>query len=265
MTHEQIRAIYLANLPTTASASGGEFPQAPSRPLPPGEFVNELIRRAAECDVRAAHPFLKNVVSGRYSKLQLREWVRQDYQHVLGSIRRHALAAAAATDCDLLRALLAYVGVEADADPVGGTYFALPQLWVKLGITLGLTRDELVHAEPAAALAEWEDRATEAARRQQGVPVGLFVNAMLDPALASCIGPRLHAQLGFSRDCFDYFWAVAGNRWGEDAGRLMLESWCATAADQRNIWSRYAAERAVQRESERLTLLQQAVETIANP
>ena len=254
-----IIAVYERNLASPEVLATGEFPSAPHA-LPPPEFVEALIAQAAKSDVRAFHPFMRKLACGGYSAPRLRECVRQGYASVIGDIRRHALIAAAARECDLLRSLLAYAGVEADADPVGGAFFSLPQLWIKFGIALGLTREDIVRAAPCPELVKWEEAATAAVSKER-VPVSIFVDAVLDCALADCLGRRLQNQLGHARDSFDYFWAIAGNRWGEDVGFPLLEFWCETSEGRREVWSRYANERSLAHTEQRLTIMQTAVES----
>jgi len=254
-----IIAVYERNLALPEVLAPREFPSAP-HDLTPSEFVEALIAKAAASDVRAFHSFTRNLACGGYSAPQLREWVRQGYTSVIGDIRRHALIAAAARECDLLRSLLAYAGVEADADPVGGSFFSLPQLWIKFGISLGLTREEVVRAVPCPELVKWEEAATAAVSRER-VPVCIFADAVLDCALADCLGRRLQRQLGHARDSFDYFWAIAGNRWGEDVGLPLLEFWCETSEGKRDVWSRYGNERMLAHTGQRLTIMQTAIES----
>lgn len=261
ISFENLRRLYESRLDGHSSVGPQAFPSAPAESLSASGFVSALIAKAAETDPRASHPFLRNVAGGRYGVEQLQEWVRQDYQAVLGAIRRHSVLAACAADCDQLRSLLSYVSIEADADPVSGTFFSLPQLWVKFGIALGLAREQLIHAQPGCQLSEWQIEAMNAARKQSAVPVSLLVNTLLDPVLAAALGKRLISKLSIPRESLDYFWAIAGNRWGENIGWPILEAWSGAAAQQAELWNRYAAELAASREAERLTLLQQAVES----
>ena len=261
MNLDDMIAVYERNL-TSSNSPPSNFPAAPEK-TSPSAFVDALIASAANYDIRAFHPFLRNLACSRYSLPQLREWVRQHYISVIGDIRRHALVASSAKDCELLRATLSYVAVEADADPVGGAFFSLPQLWIKFGIAIGVTREETVLANASPELLRWEASEMAAVSRE-GVPVSLFVGAVLDCALATCLGRRLQAQMGRTRDSFDYFWAIAGNRWGDDVGRPVLESWCESSKGRQNVWSRYTEERRLARTAQRLTIMQAAVESISS-
>jgi hypothetical protein len=261
---ETLRGIYQTRLDQGAGNPAGQFPNAPREKLSAQEFVSRLIVTAAEQDARATHPFLRRIAAGQYHTAQLREWVRQNYQSVLGEIRRNAMLAATAQDCDQLRALLSLVGMQADADPVGGAYFSLPQLWIKFGISLGLTREEITKAKPAPDLLRWNEKEMAAARDQRSVPVEMLVRSLLDPALAWVLGARLRQSLKCERNSLDYFWAIAGNRWGEDAGLPTLESWSAEADAQRQLWDLYVEERSSDRNCERLSILQRVVESAAD-
>jgi hypothetical protein len=260
MSHEMIKGIYAARLQPQAPAAAQHFPAAPRQELSPAAFVSHLVLNAAELDPRSAHPFLRRLVSGGYSAAQMQQWARQHYQTVVNDIRRHAILAGCAADCDLFRSLLSYSCIEADADPVGGAYFSLPQLWIKFGISLGLNREQIVGSTQAGELQNLQQAALAEARSCRTIPVSLLVDAILNPALAAVLGESLKAQLGYPRDAFDYFWAIAGNRWGDDAGRAILESWSTDTEAQRRIWARYSDERAASREWDYLSLLQQAVE-----
>jgi hypothetical protein len=263
MKLDDVISTYAKNLASHDVLAQRGFPSAPPHLVTAGEFVDLLISQAAEHDVRAFHPFMRNLAAGRYPVPQLQEWVRQGYLSVMADIRRHTLIAAAARECDLLRSLLSYVSAEADADPVGGTFFSLPHLWIKFGISLGLTREQIVGAQPSAELLKCERAATDAVSGA-GVPVSIFVDAILDSALASYLGKQLQAQLGCARDSLDYFWAIAGNRWGEDVGRSILELWSETGSGQQNVWARFAHERASACATDRLSATQAAVESISH-
>jgi hypothetical protein len=261
MNLKKLQACYADNLQATGESTLRPFPAPPVESHSPADFVSLLIERAAQHDVRGTHPFLRNLVAGAYGLPQLRRWVRLNYLCVVSEIRRHALVAACASDCDLLRSLLAYVGVEADADPVGGTYFSLPQLWVKFGIALGLARTQITEPNPLPDLVELEQQQLADTHRLKDIPVSFLVRSMLDPALSGMVGKRMREQLGLPGDSLDYFWAVQANRWGDDAGRSILESWSQTAEGQRTVWNRYAAEAVSAQEQTRLTILQQAIES----
>lgn len=262
MTHdEMLRAARTACLSSAFDAAGPAlFPEAPSGNHSAENFASVLIAAAFQNSAQLQHPFTRGLAQGRWSRAQMAEWVRQEYAGTIYSIRRHALYAAACQDCDSLRAVLGYVKGEADADPVGGSYFSLPQLWVKLGIALGLTRAEIVSSQPAPALRAWNEQALAIANASRELPVSLLVDALLNPVFHRLWGEALERSLALPRDVLDYFWAAAGDRWGEDAGRPLLESWCGSPAAQRSVWERYRREVQTLREYDRLTIIQQVIE-----
>src|SRR4051812_2875297 len=97
-----------------------DFPSPPDRPLRPSEFLDRLVVAAFESSAQLRHPFYIKLGRGEWNRGQLQEWVRQEYQHTVCAIRRHALVAANATEFTQVWALITRVKIEADADPVGG-------------------------------------------------------------------------------------------------------------------------------------------------
>ncbi|MSO20329.1 MAG: hypothetical protein EXQ56_07665 [Acidobacteria bacterium] len=249
-------------LERSSAATTKGFPPVPAGVFAAHDFAKELVAAAICNDPRFAHPFLRGIANGTWSRAQLREWARHDYAAIIVTIRRHTLAAANCEECDLLRSLLGFVGIEADADPVGGAFFSLPQLWVKFGISLGLTRDEMIHFQPHPQLRSWNERALSAARASTEVPVTLLIDSMVTPGLHLILGEALQRQLGLPRDALDFFWAAAGNRWGEEVAWPILEGWCSSPAAQASTWKRYCAERERIPEHERLSILQAILQEI---
>ena len=151
--------------------------------------------------------------------------------------------------------LITRVKTEADADPVGDTFFALPQLWLKFGIALGLSRDEMIHARPSELLEALNDTMLSEVRQMQTAPVGDLVAAMLEPVFHRIWGAALQRSLGLPHDALDYFWAIAEDRWGGETGRSILEGWASSREAQRQLWSRYGAERSRGEQWRRFTVL----------
>jgi hypothetical protein len=181
--------------------------------------------------------------------------VRQDYARIVAVIRRHSLLAANASDYETVWELLTRVKVEADVDPVGGTFFSLPQLWIKFGIALGLSREEIVESRPHAGLALLNEAMLSEARTSAAVPVRDVVDAALDPVFYRLWGEALERTLNLPHDALDFFWAIAADRWGEETGRTILARRAGTPESRAALWNQYRSETECDREWERLSLL----------
>ncbi len=252
---EQARSIY-AQLAHEGGAAQEPFPGAPSGDLAPEEFLDRLTDAAFLQHPKLRHPFAIALVDGRWTKAQLREWVREDYQRIVAAIRRHSLLAAMASDYETLRDLLTRVKAEADVDPVGGTFFALPQLWIKFGIALGLAREEIVAARPHPEIELLNEALLSEVRLAVSLPVRDLLDATLESAFYQVWGETLERRLGLPHDALDYFWAVAADRWGEETGRAILAPRAASRDSQAALWSEYRAAAEHDREWDRLSLLQ---------
>ncbi|MGH9784997.1 MAG: hypothetical protein ACRD88_12520 [Terriglobia bacterium] len=249
------RRVYAQLAPAGGAAAREPFPP-PGDALAPDEFPDRLADAALQNHPRLRHPFAVRLVAGRWTKRQTQEWVRQDYQRIIAVIRRHALLAANVSDYETVWELLTRVKAEADVDPVGGTFFSLPQLWIKFGIALGLSREEIVESRPHPGLALLHDAMISEARFSAALPVCDVVDAALDPVFYRLWGEALERTFELPREALDFFWAMAADRWGEETGRTILARRSASPGAQAALWNQYRAEAEGDREWDRLSLLQ---------
>ncbi len=238
------------------------FPAPPSAVLPPGDFFDRLLEAAFECSPKLRHSFAIRLVRGGWNKKQIREWVRQDYQRTVVLIRRHALLAANSPDYETIWGLLTRVKAEADADLVSGTFFALPQLWIKFGIALGMSREEITGYRPHPLLGIVNESMLDEVRFSTALPVGEFVDALLDPVFYGIWGEALGASLGINNDALDFFRAIEADRWGEETGRKIFERLAVSHESQTELWNRYRSEVERGRERERFTILEGILEGV---
>ncbi len=261
---EQARSIYARLTREGGAAARKAFPGAPSGELAPEEFLDRLTEAAFLHHAKLWHPFAVRLVNGGWSKSQLREWVRQEYQRIVTALRRHSLVAAMASDYETLRGLLARVNADADVDPVSGTFFALPQLWIKFGIPLGLSREEIVSAQPDPAIGLLNEAMLSEARVSEAqaaaLPIGDLLDAALDPVFYQIWGETLERSLGLAHEELDYFWAIAAGRWGEETGRAILAQRAVSRESQAALWNQYRTEAEHDRIWDRLSLLQKILE-----
>ena len=258
---EQARRMY-AQLARAGGAGKREpFPEMPPGEFSPDEFLERLTDAALLHHAKLRHPFAVRLAEGGWTKNQLREWVRQDYRRILTMIRRHTLLAANATEYETLRGMLARVKAEADADPVGGSFFALPQLWIKFGIALGLTREEIVSFQPHAEIALLDGALLTEAGPSTKLPARDLVDASLEPVFHRLWGEALERKPGLPGEALDFFRAIAADRWGEETGRAILAPEASTREAQAALWKQYCSEAERDREWERLNLLQRILET----
>ncbi|MBI4464347.1 MAG: hypothetical protein HY647_06545, partial [Acidobacteria bacterium] len=237
------------------------FPPPPEDRLAPGQFTSLLVETSFRHSPWLLHPFAVRMAQGKWSKRQIQEWVCQEYQRTLCGIRRHALLAANASEYEVLWGLLARVKTEADSDPVGGTCFALPQLWIKFGIALGLSREEIVGCQPHPLLVLINDASLAEVRFSSVFPVRELVDSVFEPVIYRLWGAALEKSLRLPHDALDYFGALSTDRWGEEIGRSILERWAGSREQQVELWNRYRAEVVNDREWHRLTILQEILDS----
>ena len=263
---EAARRIYAQLAPAGGAAARAPFPPPPSDSLAPDDFLDRLTDTALELHPRLRHSFAVRFVAGRWTIRQTQEWVRQDYQRIVVLIRRHSLLAANASAYETIWSLLTRVKVEADVDPVGGTFFALPQLWIKFGIALGLSREEIVESRPHPGLALLNEAMLSEARFSAALPVRDVVDAALDPVFYRLWGEALERALELPHEALDFFWAVAADRWGEETGRTLLRQDLggqgASREAQAALWNQYRSDTEADREWHRLDVLQTILESV---
>ena len=237
------------------------FPGPPTGTCSSEAFVDRLLDAAFQRSAKLRHPFAIRLARGEWKKHQIQEWVRQEYQGIVYLIRRHTLLAANCSNDETIWGLLTRVKVEADSDPVGGNFFALPKLWTKFGIALGLSREELTGFRPHPLLGLFNESSLAEVRFSATLPLRDFVDAMLDPLFHQLWGESLENSLHPPHDALDFFWAIASDRWGGETGRSILQGWAGTPEAQAELWSRYQSEVEQDREWLRFTILQRILES----
>lgn len=260
---EAARRIYAQLAPAGGAAAREPFPP-PGDVLAPDEFLDRFTDAALQNHPKLRHPFAVRLVAGRWTKRQIQEWVRQDYSRIVAVIRRHSLLAANASDYETVWELLTRVKAEADVDPVGGTFFSLPQLWIKFGIALGLSREEIVASRPNPGLSLLNEAMLSEARFSAALPVRDVVDAALDPVFCRLWGEALERTLKLPHEALDFFWAMASDHWGEETGRTILARRSASAEMRAALWNQYRAEAEGDREWDRLSLLQAILESASS-
>ena len=268
---KRARAVYMREGPGGGTHAAEPYPAAPESVLDPGQFVDRMADAAFERSAKLHHPLAMRLGRGELTKAQVREWARQDYQRTVYALRRHALIAANATDYETIWGLIARVKAEADADPVGGTFFALPQLWLKFGISLGLDRQEIIESTPHPELRQANEAMVDELRFSGAMPAMEFVDAMLDPVFYRLWGEALARSLGLEHQALDFFWAIAADRWGGETGRMILEKWAGASTASKNgvkaaqaaLWKRLAEEMKEGRDWQRFSILENLLESVA--
>src|SRR5581483_2533018 len=134
----RVRKIY-AETPLLRAPS---FPPAPDRMLDPADFADQLAEAVLTSSAKVVHPFCVKLVRGELTRAQLQAWVKEGFADKVQTIRNDAMIVAAAASLDEMKKQARVVASEAGVD--GADALAHPELWVRFGEGLGLTREEIM-------------------------------------------------------------------------------------------------------------------------
>jgi pyrroloquinoline-quinone synthase len=223
------------------------FPPAPDRFLDPEAFVDLLSEVVLVNHTKINHPFCVKLVRGEWSLDQLHAWVKQDFHAKVQTIRNDAMIVATAPTLEEMQKQASVVASEAGVDNTG--YPSHPELWLRFGEGLGLTREQMYQSHPSPLMQVVLDaeRYRSLSQRIGGLPsnmrLGERINAVVYPIWADA----LEQHYGVPRQALKFF--TAHGEADEDHGEIGRQIVMSRATDldtQRQIWEHHEASQAKQ-------------------
>jgi pyrroloquinoline-quinone synthase len=240
----RVRAMYtsLDNPPLTPY-----FPPPPSAFVEPPAFVDLLSEAVLANHTKINHPFCVKLVRGEWSRQQLQAWAKQDFHAKVQTIRNDAMIVATAATLEEMQKQASVVASEAGVDNSG--YPSHPELWLRFGEGLGLTRDDMYASRPSPLMQVVLDaeRYRSMSQRIGGLPsnmrLGERINAVVYPIWADA----LEEHYGIPRASLKFF--TAHGEADEDHGEIGRQIVMSRATDhdtQVQIWQHHEASQAKQ-------------------
>ena len=175
-----------------------------------------------------------------WTREQLQAWVKQDIHAKIQTIRNDAMIVATAPTLEEIQKQASVVASEAGVDNLG--YPSHPELWLRFGEGLGLTRQDILSSQPSPLMQVVLDaeRFRSMSQRIGGVPsnmrLGERINAMVYPLWAEV----LEQKYGVPRPALEFF--TAHGAADEDHGEIGREIVMSRATDyqaQQHIWQHH--------------------------
>jgi pyrroloquinoline-quinone synthase len=223
------------------------FPEPPDAFVHPADFVDQLSEAVLANHTKINHPFCVKLVRGEWSREQLRAWVKQDFHAKVQTIRNDAMIVAMSATLEEMQKQASVVASEAGVDNSG--YPSHPELWLRFGEGLGLSRDEIMRSKPSPLMQVVLDaeRFRSTSQRIGGLPsnmrLGERINAVVYPIWADA----LEANYGVPREALTFF--TAHGEADEDHGEIGRQIVMSRATDfetQQAIWRHHEASQAKQ-------------------
>ena len=230
-----------------SSAQTPYFPPAPGRFVEPEAFVDLLSEAVLVNHTKINHPFCVKLVRGEWSRDQLHAWVKQDFHAKVQTIRNDAMIVATAPTLEEMQKQASVVASEAGVDNSG--YPSHPELWLRFGEGLGLTREEIYRSQPSPLMQVVLDaeRYRSLSQRIGGLPsnmrLGERINAVVYPIWAEA----MQEHYGIAREALKFF--TAHGEADEDHGEIGRQIVISRATDfetQQHIWHHHEASQAKQ-------------------
>lgn len=223
------------------------FPAAPDHFLDPETFVDRLSEAVLVHHTKVNHPFCVKLMRGQWTQEQLHAWVKQDIHAKIQTIRNDAMIVATAPTLEEIQKQASVVASEAGVDNLG--YPSHPELWLRFGEGLGLTRHEILSSQPSPLMQVVLDaeRFRSMSQRIGGLPsnmrLGERINAVVYPLWADA----LEQHYGVPRPALEFFTAhgEADEDHGE-IGRQIVMSRATNLETQQQIWHHHEASQAKQ-------------------
>lgn len=223
------------------------FPQAPDRFIDPESFVDLLSEAVLVNHTKINHPFCVKLMRGDWTREQLHAWVKQDIHAKIQTIRNDAMIVATAPSLEEIQKQASVVASEAGVDNLG--YPSHPELWLRFGEGLGLTRHDILSSQPSPLMQVVLDaeRFRSMSQRIGGLPsnmrLGERINAVVYPLWAEA----LEQHYGVPHPALDFF--TAHGEADEDHGEIGRQIVMSRATDyqtQQQIWQHHETSQAKQ-------------------
>jgi pyrroloquinoline-quinone synthase len=180
-----------------------------SQALPPKVFVQELLERIAARRTFGGHPLWLAIADGKPSRSQLQRFAVQFFLQVR-EFPRAVSAMHANCPFPAERMALAESVYEEETGRISGCNLPHPELFIRFGEALGLSRNEMVEGEPlpaTRALIDWFELST---KQRSFIEAAAAINLAAEGQVPGAFGPmarRLQQHYGLSRDAVA-FWDV---------------------------------------------------------
>jgi pyrroloquinoline quinone (PQQ) biosynthesis protein C len=219
----------------------------------PKEFAKSLLAEARETHPWLHHELFKMIWEGRLPRARLQQVIRQQGCFFLDTIRHAAwkiisVGGAMPTweDLERQRALIPLVVEEGGEDTIGGKTTAHAYLFVRLAAGLGLSRDEVFHAEylPTTVIEKNELFLLQRSGTLEALCGGNIATESINPIHMHRMAEALEKHYGVARDALDFYYVhmeVEGDH--ADRAVRILESLART--DEEQARGRLALRRAI--------------------
>jgi pyrroloquinoline-quinone synthase len=223
------------------------FPPAPDHFLEPDMFVDLLSEAVLVNHTKINHPFCVKLVRGEWSREQLQAWVKQDIHAKIQTIRNDAMIVATAPSLEEMQKQASVVASEAGVD--GSGYPSHPELWLRFGEGLGLTRQEILRSEPSSLMQVVLDaeRYRSMSQRIGGLPANMRLGERINAVVYPIWAEALERRYGVPRQALTFF--TAHGEADEDHGEIGRQIVLSRATDfetQQRIWQHHEASQAKQ-------------------
>jgi pyrroloquinoline-quinone synthase len=223
-----------------------EFPPPPERFMEPELFADAIADAVLDHSAKVIHPFILRLMRGEYTRRQLQAWAKEGFHDKVQTIRNDAMIVATAATLDEMKKQARVVASEAGVDGVGDSH---PELWLRFGEGLGLSREEIMESEPTPltqVILEAE-RYRSLSQRIGGLPANMRMGERVSSIVFPMWGWALVEKYGVPREAT--IWFQAHEEADEDhsqIGREVIISRATTPEVQREIWLHHKRSQAKQ-------------------
>jgi len=180
-----------------------------SEALPPEDFIRDLVARIHARRTFGDHPLWHAIADGKLSRDQLKRFAIQFFLQVREFPRAVSAMHANCPFPDERMALAESV-YEEETGRLSGCNQPHPELFIRFGEALGLTRQEMVEGRPlpaTRALIDWFELST---RQRSFIEGAAAINLAAEGQVPGAFGPmarQLQQHYGLSREAVE-FWDI---------------------------------------------------------
>ena len=186
--------------------------------LPPAEFARQLLREAEDTHPWLHHPLFYLIWSGKLSRDQVRNIIRQQGAFFLDTLRHAAWkiisvggAMPTWTDLQRQRSLLPLVVEEGGEDTIDGTQTDHSILFVQLCEALGFTRDEVFNTDylPTTIIEKNELFALQREGTIEALCGGNIATESINATHVLYMAQALEKHYGIPKSALDFYYVHA--------------------------------------------------------